>query len=123
MAAAVGLAATFLGTPIVIRAFRVFAWGGRDPRGRAAHPLREDGHADDGRHRGADRPRRELPRHPVHGGTTHPGGLALVLAAVGFGLVGFADDFTKVRRRRSLGLSKSQKFLGTAIVSVLSASL
>jgi phospho-N-acetylmuramoyl-pentapeptide-transferase len=45
-------------------------------------------------------------------------GLALVLTAVGFGIVGFLDDFTKVRRRRSLGLSKSQKFVGTAIVSL-----
>jgi phospho-N-acetylmuramoyl-pentapeptide-transferase len=32
--------------------------------------------------------------------------------------VGFLDDFLKVRRRRSLGLTKSQKFLGTAVVSV-----
>src|SRR4029453_16157834 len=46
-------------------------------------------------------------------------GLALVFAAIGFGIVGFLDDYTKVRRRRSLGLSKSQKFLGTAVVSVL----
>jgi phospho-N-acetylmuramoyl-pentapeptide-transferase len=45
-------------------------------------------------------------------------GIALVLAAVGFGAVGFLDDVLKVQRRRSLGLSKAQKFLGTAIVSV-----
>jgi phospho-N-acetylmuramoyl-pentapeptide-transferase len=50
-------------------------------------------------------------------------GLALVLAAVGFGVVGFLDDYTKVRQRRSLGLTKAQKFLGTAIVSVLFAML
>ena len=35
--------------------------------------------------------------------------------------MGFLDDFLKVRRDRSLGLSKSQKFLGTAIVSILFA--
>src|SRR5947209_2336812 len=52
-----------------------------------------------------------------------PAGISLVLAAVGFGVVGFLDDFTKVRRRRSLGLSKSQKFLGTAVVSVLFATI
>jgi phospho-N-acetylmuramoyl-pentapeptide-transferase len=40
---------------------------------------------------------------------------------VGFGVVGFIDDFLKVRRRRSLGLSKLQKFAGTAIVSILFA--
>jgi phospho-N-acetylmuramoyl-pentapeptide-transferase len=45
-------------------------------------------------------------------------GIALVLAAVGFGIVGFLDDVTKVRRRRSLGLTKWQKFLGTALVSL-----
>jgi phospho-N-acetylmuramoyl-pentapeptide-transferase len=50
-------------------------------------------------------------------------GLALVLATLGFGLVGFLDDYMKVRRRRSLGLTKSQKFLGTAIVSVIFAVL
>jgi len=36
---------------------------------------------------------------------------------------GFLDDFTKVRRRRSLGLSKSGKFLGTAIVSAIFAQI
>jgi phospho-N-acetylmuramoyl-pentapeptide-transferase len=50
-----------------------------------------------------------------------PAGLALLFAAVGFGVVGFLDDFIKVRRRRSLGLSKWQKFAGTAVVSVLFA--
>jgi phospho-N-acetylmuramoyl-pentapeptide-transferase len=48
-------------------------------------------------------------------------GVALVVAAVGFGIVGFLDDYTKVRRRRSLGLTKTQKFLGTAVVSVVFA--
>jgi len=50
-------------------------------------------------------------------------GLALVLAAVGFGIVGFLDDFMKVRRRRSLGLTKLQKFAGTALVSIAFAML
>ena len=47
-----------------------------------------------------------------------PAGLALVFAALGFGAVGFLDDFMKVRNRRSLGLTKLQKFAGTAIVSL-----
>jgi phospho-N-acetylmuramoyl-pentapeptide-transferase len=50
-----------------------------------------------------------------------PAGLALIVAAIGFGLVGFFDDFTKVRHRRSLGLNKAQKFLGTAAASALFA--
>ena len=63
-----------------------------------------------------------LPRLAVHvPARSRPAGLALLFAAVGFGIVGFLDDFIKVRRERSLGLSKSQKFLGTAIVSVLFA--
>jgi phospho-N-acetylmuramoyl-pentapeptide-transferase len=45
-------------------------------------------------------------------------GLVLVLAAVGFGIVGFLDDYAKVMRQRSLGLTKTQKFIGTAIVSL-----
>ena len=36
-------------------------------------------------------------------------------------MVGFIDDFLKIRRRRSLGLSKLQKFVGTAVVSILFA--
>jgi len=119
IAAAVGLAITLLGTPVAIRAFRVWGWGQR---------IREDG------------PHTHLEKMgtPTMGGIvmllglimgylaatlatrSDPTvlGLALVLAAVGFGVVGFLDDFLKVRRRRSLGLSKARKFLGTAIVSV-----
>ncbi len=118
IAAAIAGAVTLLGTPVAIRAFRVWGWGQR---------IREDG------------PSTHLEKvgTPTMGGlvmlaglllgflasrvTTQrftETGLALVLAAVGFGAVGFLDDYTKVRRRRSLGLSKSQKFLGTAIVSV-----
>jgi phospho-N-acetylmuramoyl-pentapeptide-transferase len=123
VAAAVGLAVTLLGTPVAIRAFRVWGWGQR---------IREDG------------PHTHLEKMgtPTMGGlvilaglilgylasriTTQRftvTGLALVLAAVGFGLVGFLDDFMKVRRRRSLGLTKLQKFGGTALVSIAFAML
>jgi phospho-N-acetylmuramoyl-pentapeptide-transferase len=118
VAAGVGLAVTLLGTPLAVRAFRTWGWGQR---------IREDG------------PHTHLEKMgtPTMGGivmlaglvlaylisrvTTQRftvTGLALVLAAVGFGIVGFLDDFTKVRRRRSLGLGKLQKFVGTALVSV-----
>src|SRR4029079_15047378 len=36
----------------------------------------------------------------------------------GFGVVGFLDDYMKVKRQRSLGLTKLQKFTGTAVVSL-----
>ena len=118
IAAAVGLAVTLLGTPIAIRLFRLWGWGQR---------IREDG------------PHTHLEKvgTPTMGGIVMLLGLvggyltavlatgrvtalgfALVMAAVGFGIVGFLDDSIKVRRRRSLGLGKAQKFLGTAIVSV-----
>jgi phospho-N-acetylmuramoyl-pentapeptide-transferase len=122
VAAAVGLAFTLLGTPVAIRAFRVWGWGQR---------IREDG----------PHTHFEKVGTPTMGGivmvgalvvayivtrftlearlTFSPAGLALILAVIGFGLVGFVDDFLKIRRKRSLGLSKLQKFLGTALVSVL----
>jgi phospho-N-acetylmuramoyl-pentapeptide-transferase len=121
LAAAVGLAVALLGTPVAIRAFRIWGWGQR---------IREDG------------PHTHLEKMgtPTMGGVVmltalvlgylvtrigvhdaSPAGIAVVLAAVGFGVVGFMDDYLKVRRKRSLGLTKSQKFIGTAIVSVLFA--
>ena len=115
------LAVTLLGTPVAIRAFRTWGWGQR---------IREDG----------PHTHMEKMGTPTMGGIViligllagfvvsrmtfqrlTPAGVALLFAAAGFGLVGFLDDFIKVRRRRSLGLSKSQKFLGTALVSVIFA--
>ena len=121
VAAAIALGVTLLGTPVAIRAFRVWGWGQR---------IREDG------------PHTHLEKMgtPTMGGIViliglvvgflasrvtfqrlTPAGLALLFATVGFATVGFLDDFLKVRRRRSLGLSKLQKFLGTAIVSLIFA--
>jgi phospho-N-acetylmuramoyl-pentapeptide-transferase len=126
VAAAVGLAVTLLGTPTAIRAFRVWGWGQR---------IREDGPHTHFEKVGTPTmggivmlvalvtaylaTRFTLGAGPIEG--TTPAGLSLLLAAVGFGLVGFVDDYLKVRRRRSLGLSKIQKFVGTAVVSLLFA--
>ena len=123
VAAAVALAVTLLGTPIAIKAFRLWGWGQR---------IREDG----------PHTHMEKMGTPTMGGIViliglfagflasrftfqhvTPASLALLFTAVGFGIVGFLDDFLKVRRDRSLGLTKLQKFLGTAIVSVLFALL
>ena len=124
VAAAVGLAVALLGTPTAIRAFRVWGWGQR---------IREDGPHTHFEKVGTPTmggivmlvalvaayvaTRFTLGAGPIEG--TTPAGLSLLLAAVGFGAVGFVDDYLKVRRRRSLGLSKLQKFAGTAIVSLL----
>jgi phospho-N-acetylmuramoyl-pentapeptide-transferase len=118
VAAGVGLAVTLLGTPVAIRAFRIWGWGQR---------IREDG----------PHTHMEKVGTPTMGGLVILAGLilgylasrltaqrftvtglALLFAAVGFGCVGFLDDYMKVRRRRSLGLTKLQKFGGTAIVSI-----
>jgi phospho-N-acetylmuramoyl-pentapeptide-transferase len=123
IAGGVGLLVTLLGTPVAVRAFRTWGWG---------QLIREDG------------PHTHLVKMgtPTMGGiviliglvlaylasraTTQritPTGISLVLAALGFGLVGFLDDYTKVRRKRPLGLTKLQKFAGTALVSVGFAAL
>ena len=119
VAGAIGLAVTLLGTPIAIRAFTLWGWGQR---------IREDG----------PHTHMEKMGTPTMGGLVilaglllaylatrftgdngvNAAGIALVLAAFGFGAVGFLDDFMKVRSRRSLGLTKIQKFAGTAIVSL-----
>src|SRR6185503_732697 len=119
IAAAVGLTVTLLGTPIAIRAFRLWGWGQR---------IREDG------------PHTHLEKMgtPTMGGTViilgiiagyvvtrlvfttvTPAGLSVLLATVALGVLGFVDDFIKVRRRRSLGLSKTAKMVGQAVVALV----
>lgn len=118
IAAAVGLMVTLLGTPVAIRLFRLWGWGQR---------IREDG------------PRTHLEKMgtPTMGGLVilagiasaylvtrivftgvTPAALAVLLATIGLGIVGFVDDILKVRNRRSLGLSKTAKLLGQGIVAV-----
>jgi len=43
----------------------------------------------------------------------------VLLATVLLGLLGFIDDFIKVRRRRSLGLSKTAKVAGQAVIALI----
>ena len=44
--------------------------------------------------------------------------LLVLLLLVGMGVVGFLDDYTKISKARSLGLTSKQKLLGQAIVTV-----
>ena len=121
-AAAVALLFTLLGTPVAIRLFRVWGWGQR---------IREDG------------PHTHLEKMgtPTMGGVVVLAGLfagyaaargfskvtgagiALLVVVLGLGLLGFLDDLLKVRRQRSLGLSKTAKVIGQAIVAVVFAYL
>ncbi|TDF96687.1 phospho-N-acetylmuramoyl-pentapeptide-transferase [Paenibacillus piri] len=43
----------------------------------------------------------------------------LLVASLGYGLVGFLDDYIKILLKRSLGLTARQKLLGQLIVSVI----
>jgi phospho-N-acetylmuramoyl-pentapeptide-transferase len=118
LAAGVGMLFTLLLTPAAIRLFRALGWGQR---------INEEG------------PHTHLEKTgtPTMGGvvmvlgliagylaaqtiltTFTASGLALILATVGFAAVGFIDDFIKVTRRRSLGLSKTGKIVGQALIAI-----
>ncbi len=49
------------------------------------------------------------------------GGLLCMGVFAGMGAVGFVDDYIKIRRNRSLGLTKTAKFLGQALIAGLFA--
>ena len=45
----------------------------------------------------------------------------LLVCALGFGLIGFIDDYIKIVKKRSLGLTAKQKLLGQIVFSVVLA--
>lgn len=61
----------------------------------------------------------------ITGGTSGPtaSGLLLLLLMIGMGLVGFADDFAKISKKQSLGLTPWRKIAGQGAVGVLFAVL
>jgi phospho-N-acetylmuramoyl-pentapeptide-transferase len=122
-AAAISLAFTLFLTPVFLRLFRKWGWGQVI---RTPEDIRNPNH---GEKRGT----------PTMGGTifivgtivgymigSHAGnnpptisGLLVLLMMTGFGVVGFIDDFMKVRSQRSLGLSGWRKIVGQIIVTVV----
>jgi phospho-N-acetylmuramoyl-pentapeptide-transferase len=122
IAAGVALVLSLVGTPIVIRFFRRRGYG---------QLIRDDG------------PQAHLSKRgtPTMGGTAiilsgvgaylvatltigprySPGGLLAMATFAGMGVVGFLDDYIKLRRNRSLGLTKTAKFVGQAIIAVVFA--
>ncbi|MGH3450137.1 MAG: phospho-N-acetylmuramoyl-pentapeptide-transferase [Haloechinothrix sp.] len=50
-------------------------------------------------------------------------GLLVLFLATGLGIVGFFDDFIKIRRQRNLGLNKTSKLVGQLVVAVAFAVL
>ncbi|CAN5526739.1 phospho-N-acetylmuramoyl-pentapeptide-transferase [soil metagenome] len=118
VAASVSLLLSLVGTPLVIRFFRQRGFG---------QLIRADG------------PQAHMSKR----GTPTMGGTAMILSAItgyavatavigrwsaggalaigtfaGMGAVGFLDDYTKLRRNRNLGLTKTAKFGGQALVAV-----
>ena len=122
LAASLALVLSLIGTPVVIRFFRARGYG---------QLIREDG------------PRSHFVKRgtPTMGGAAiilsaviaylvstlllgprlSPGGLLVMGVLVGMGMVGFLDDLLKLRRNRSLGLNKTAKFIGQALISVIFA--
>jgi phospho-N-acetylmuramoyl-pentapeptide-transferase len=124
IAAAVSLVFTLLLTPLFIKLFHRLGWG---------QIIRDDGPKS----------------HHTKRGTATMGGIVLILGSVigyfvghivgrdtvtlsgmlvlflmvGLGVVGFIDDFLKVRRQRSLGLGGWAKILGQVIVGVIFATV
>ena len=45
--------------------------------------------------------------------------IAVILFTLGFGIIGFVDDYIKVVKKRSLGLKPMQKIIGQLIICVL----
>jgi phospho-N-acetylmuramoyl-pentapeptide-transferase len=122
-AAAISLAFTLFLTPVFLRLFRRWGWGQVI---RTPENIHNPSH---GAKRGT----------PTMGGTifivgtlvgyfigTFVGrnpptisGLLVIWMMVGFGVVGFIDDFMKVRRQNSLGLSGWRKVAGQGVVVVV----
>ncbi|MGH2776582.1 MAG: phospho-N-acetylmuramoyl-pentapeptide-transferase [Actinomycetota bacterium] len=124
IAAIIGMAVTLLGTPVAVKRFRRQGWG---------QLIREEGPQAHYEKRGT----------PTMGGLVilvgcvlgylagHVGsegfnqftdsGLLALFAIIAFAFLGFLDDFIKIRKSRSLGLSSSAKFIGQLVISVVFA--
>lgn len=49
----------------------------------------------------------------------NPDGLVVLLVTLGFGIIGFIDDYIKVVKKRSLGLTPIQKIVGQFVITGL----
>lgn len=121
-AAAISLAFTLFLTPVFLRLFRKWGWG------QVIRTPEDIANPSHGEKRGT----------PTMGGLifivgtvvgyfvgsftgNNPptiSGLLVLWMMVGFGVVGFIDDFMKVRRQRSLGLDGWRKVIGQILVTV-----
>ena len=124
IALVVGLSVTLFGTPLAIRIFRRRGWG---------QLIREEGPKAHYEKRGT----------PTMGGLVilvgallgyllgHFGregplpfrdsGVLAVLTMIALGMLGFIDDFIKIRKARNLGLQARTKFLGQTVIALVFA--
>ncbi len=124
VALGVGLLASMMGTPLLIRAFQERGIGQR---------IREDG--PQGHITKAGTPTMGgitmvvsvtlgyLAGHLNTGAVFTSAGLLVGLVTLGSGAVGFVDDWIKISRQRSLGLNKMAKALGLVGVALVFAVL
>ena len=126
IAGVVGLITTLLGTPVTIRVFRRRGWG---------QLIREEGPKAHYEKRGTPTMgglviligaiAGYLVGHIGRGGYSLPrdSGLLAIGTIAALGLLGFIDDFIKIRKSRSLGLQSRAKFLGQLVIGVVFAVL
>jgi len=126
VAGVIGLVASLLGTPLAVRVFRKRGWG---------QLIREEGPK-------AHYEKRGTPTmgglviliasvigfllgHVGSGGLSPitDGGLLAVGSIIALAGLGFADDFIKIHKSRSLGLDSRAKFLGQLLIAAVFAVL
>ncbi len=61
--------------------------------------------------------------HLINGNLPTASGILVLLLSTSLGLVGFLDDFIKIRKQRSLGLNKTAKLVGQLVATILFAIL
>src|ERR1700748_2566191 len=118
------MAVALLGTPIAIRVFSRRGYG---------QPIREEGPAGHADKRGTPTMGGTVmiiatligyfAGHVATGESVSVSGLLVLFLMTGLGAVGFADDFIKLYKQRSLGLRSGAKLTGQIIVGVVFAVL
>jgi phospho-N-acetylmuramoyl-pentapeptide-transferase len=118
LAALVALVFSLIGTPFAIRLFRLQGYGQliRDD-GPEAHHTKRGTPTMGGAVIIAASLLGYLVAHLISDDFT-ASGLLTLLVMTGLGLVGFLDDFIKIRKQRSLGLNAKAKFAGQLAVAV-----
>jgi phospho-N-acetylmuramoyl-pentapeptide-transferase len=119
VAALVSLIVSLAGTPIAIRALRSKGYG---------QLIRDDGPTSHHTKRGtptmgglviiAATLAGYLAAHVVFLRGVTASGMLVLMLMTGLGLVGFLDDYIKIRKQRSLGLTTAAKFAGQAVVAI-----